>query len=113
LSEQHDVPATFEGAPFQAASVFNNIDLWTAPGINNPEARHKLSLNTCNGCHGGETNTGFLHVEPRRAGEASVLSAFMTGETVRDPFTGATRRMAELSRRRKLLESVVCAPPEP
>lgn len=109
LAEIHDVPATFEGAPFQGAAVFNNIDIWDAPGIANPEARHKFSLNTCNGCHGGETNTAFLHINPRQAGEQSGLSAFLTGETVGDPVTGEPRRLAELSRRRKLLEAIVCA----
>jgi Concanavalin A-like lectin/glucanases superfamily len=113
LTELHDVPPTFEGAPFQTGSVFNNIDFWDAPGITNPEARHKLSLNTCNGCHGAETNTAFLQVNPRSAGQPSQLSAFLTGETVSDPVTGAPRRLAELARRRQLLESVVCAPPEP
>jgi hypothetical protein len=113
LTELHDVPLAFEGAPFQVGSVFNNIDFWNAPGITNPEARHKFSLNTCNGCHGGETNTPFLHINPRIAGRASELSAYLTGETVRDPGTGAPRRLAELGRRRQLLESVVCAPPQP
>jgi hypothetical protein len=113
LSELHDVPATFEGAPFQVGSVFNNIDFWNAPGINNPEARHKFSLNTCNGCHGAETETNFLQINPRDAGRASELSAFLTGETVSDPVTRAPRRLAELSRRRQLLESIVCASPEP
>jgi hypothetical protein len=93
--------------------VFNNIDFWSAPGITNPEARHKFSLNTCNGCHGAETQTAFLQINPRSPGQASVLSGFLSGETVSDPITGMPRRLAELSRRRKLLESVVCATPAP
>lgn len=109
LAETHDVPANFEGAPFQAGAVFNNIDAWFAPGIENPEARHKFSLNTCNGCHGGETNTAFLHISPRFPGEQSSLSGFMTGTTVFDPETGEPRRLAELARRRALMEEVVCA----
>ena len=31
-----------------------------------------FSLNTCSGCHCGETETDFYHIEPRREGEASV-----------------------------------------
>lgn len=110
LTERHDVPATFEGVPFQAASVFNNIDFWDAPGITDPDARHKFSLNTCNGCHGGETNTFFLHVSPRFPGQESQLSDFLLGTNAFDPVTGQTRRLAELRRRRLLMESVVCAP---
>jgi hypothetical protein len=108
--ETHEAPALFEGAPFQGSFVFNNIDIWNAPGITNPEARHKFSLNTCNGCHGGETQTGFLHVFPRGAGQVAQLSAFLTGETVTD-INGTQRRLSELFRRRQLLESTVCATP--
>jgi hypothetical protein len=109
LTETHDVPLEFEGEPFQGASIFNNIDFWDAPGINNPEARHKFSLNTCNGCHGAETGTSFLQIFPREPGQQSSLAGFQTGITVSDPITGEPRRLAELSRRRALLEAVVCA----
>lgn len=110
LTETHEVPARFEDMPFLGGAVFNNIDFWTAPGITNPEARHKFSLNTCNGCHGAETQTGFLHISPREAGRPSVLSGFLTGTTVFDPMTGEERPLNELARRRGLLEQVVCAP---
>lgn len=110
VAETHEAPLSFEGAPFGGASVFNNIDFWDAPGVVNPEARHKLSLNTCNGCHGAETNTTFLQVGVRFPGEQSTLSPFLTGTTVFDPATGEPRRLAELSRRRGLLEAIVCAP---
>lgn len=110
LAEMHVTPAQFEGAPFAAASVFNNIDTWDAPGIDNPEARHEFALNTCNGCHGGETQTSFLHVSPRAKGQVSTLSRFLTGETVTD-IKGVKRRLAELLRRRQLLQSAVCGEP--
>jgi hypothetical protein len=108
VAEKHDVPVSFENAPFQAASVFNNFDFWDAPGISNPEARHKFSLNTCNGCHGAETQTGFLQISPRDQGQASILSGFLTGIDVSDPVDGTQRRLSELKRRRDLMESVVC-----
>jgi hypothetical protein len=111
IAEQHTVPAEFQGAPFAGGSVFNNIDLWSAPGVANNEARHKFSLNTCNGCHGAETNTAFLLITPRfgRGSEAS-LAPFMTGETVFDPITGQPRQLNDLARRRADLASLVCAP---
>jgi hypothetical protein len=108
LAETHETPAVFEGAPFAGAAVFNDIDFWDAPGIANPDARHKFSLNTCNGCHGQETQTFFLHINPRLAGEASTLSGFLTGINVADPITGAPRRLNELARRRGLLEALIC-----
>ena len=113
VTETHDVPALLEGAPFQTGAVFNNIDFWSAPNVTNNEARHKFSLNTCNGCHGAETNTPFLQVNPRNPGQASALSGFLTGTTVFDPVTGQQRRLSELARRRQLLESVVCVPEQP
>ncbi|MEX1361980.1 MAG: hypothetical protein AB1Z98_02575 [Nannocystaceae bacterium] len=39
--------------------------------------RHQFSLNTCNGCHRGDTSTSFFHVDPT-AMPAS-LSNFLTG----------------------------------
>jgi Concanavalin A-like lectin/glucanases superfamily len=110
LTERHAVPASFEGAPFAAGAVLNNIDFWSAPGITNNEARHKLSLNTCNGCHGAETGTGFLHVSPRFPGFEASLSGFMTGTAVADPVTGQSRQFNDLARRRADLRALVCAP---
>jgi hypothetical protein len=75
----------------------------------NNEARHKFSLNTCNGCHGAETQTSFLQVFPRFPGSESELSGFMTGIDVFDPFTGQPRRLNDLARRNADLKAVVCA----
>ena len=108
LTERHDVPLIFEGEPFLGASVFNNIDFWSAPGVNDNDARHKFSLNTCNGCHGLETQSAFLQIFPRRPGQQSQLSGFLTGIIVQDPISGEPRRLAELARRRGLMEAIVC-----
>jgi hypothetical protein len=90
--------------------VFNNIDFWNAPGILNPEARHKFSLNTCDGCHGAETQTSFLQVFPRFPGQESSLSGFMTGIDVFDPVSGQIRRLNDLGRRNADLKALVCPP---
>lgn len=47
--------------------------------INNDDARHILSLNTCSGCHGGETQTFFTHIDPAPFGAPAGLSGFLTG----------------------------------
>jgi hypothetical protein len=108
LTERHEVPLEFEGVPFATGSVFNNIDFWSAAGVTNPEARHKFSLNTCNGCHGAESGTFFLQISPRSPGQPSQLSGFLTGTDVFDPITGQMRHLNELARRRGLVEAVVC-----
>jgi hypothetical protein len=110
LLEKHTVPELFAGSPFLGGASLNNLTAWTAPGINNNEARHRFSLNTCNGCHGfAETGTAFLHVSPRFPGSEAQLSGFMAGTTVLDPVTGAPRTFNDLGRRKVDLEGLVCA----
>jgi hypothetical protein len=109
-ANDNTVPGQFEGQNFLAGSVFNNLVEWSAPNINNPEARFHASLNTCNGCHGPETNTTFLMITPRNQGVEAQLSPFLTGTTVSDPTTGQQRTLNDLARRHTDLTSLVCAP---
>jgi hypothetical protein len=53
--------------------------IWSNAGITSDLARHKLSLNTCSGCHAGETQTFFTHIFPANFGTAVPLSSFLTG----------------------------------
>ena len=108
LSETHEVPASFQGSPFAAGAVFNDLASWIAPGIANNEARFRFSQNTCNGCHSPETNTFFLQITPRFPGGEAFLSSFLVGTTVFDPVTGAPRSLNELSRRTSGLRTLVC-----
>ena len=50
---------------------------WDGVEARYSEALRHFSLNTCNGCHCGETGTEFYHIAPRRAGEESKLSKFL------------------------------------
>ncbi len=112
LTDTHVVPATFNGAPFLAGSALTNFGhAWRAPGITNNDARFRFSVNTCNGCHAGETNTVFLHVSPRNVGQVAVLSGFLTGTTVPDPVTGQPRTFNDLSARTESLLEVLCRVP--
>ncbi len=102
------VPLQFEGQNFLAGSIFNDLIQWNAPGITDPNARFSQSLNTCNGCHGPETNTDFLMVNPRNPGSEATLSPFLTGTTVQDPFSGQSRTLNDLGRRKADLTALVC-----
>ncbi|MDP9001396.1 MAG: LamG domain-containing protein [Myxococcota bacterium] len=102
------VPVQFEGKNFLGGSVFNNLIEWDAPGIADPDARFHQSLNTCNGCHGPETGTTFLMITPRFPGSEATLSPFITGTTVRDQFSGQSRVLNDLARRRADLTNLVC-----
>jgi hypothetical protein len=69
------------------------------------EVRHKLSLNTCDDCHSGETGTGFTHVSPSTTPAA--LSGFLTGISVVDPAgAGVIRTFDDLTRRAEVLEEL-------
>ncbi|MFO0725614.1 MAG: hypothetical protein U1E65_17655 [Myxococcota bacterium] len=108
LAGTFTVPLSFEGAPFRAGAILNNIDFWSAPGITNNNARQQFSLNTCNGCHGAETQTAFLQISPRLPGSAAALSGFLRGETVSDPVSGVARKFNDLARRANDLRTLVC-----
>lgn len=92
------VPLTYLGVPFLTGSNFNfnttDAAVWNAPGASNA-GRHKMSLGTCNACHGGETRangnpfvafppangpeTNFVHIDVRPPGVQSRLSKFLIG----------------------------------
>jgi hypothetical protein len=115
LLDNDVVPLFYMGGPFLGAHAVATPGLtWDGfpPGsIVDPNVRIHLSLNTCNGCHAGETLTGFTHVDPRVPGVASVLSGFLTGITVPDPkLTGITNRYSDLARRVADLDMVVHKP---
>lgn len=112
ITATHTVPAQLNGAPFLAgAALTPGGFFWSAPGITNPEARFQFSINTCNGCHAGETQTPFLHVFPRGPGQVANLSGFLTGINVRDPVSGQNRTLNDLLVRSESLLGVLCREP--
>jgi Concanavalin A-like lectin/glucanases superfamily len=105
----HTIPEQLNGAGFLGGSVINSgFFSWNAPGITDPDARFHMSLNTCNGCHGRDTNTAFLMINPRFPGQEARLSPFLTGTTAFDQFTGQLRPLNDLARRRADLTAMVC-----
>ncbi len=100
LGDRHVVPDELLGGDTR------NLD-WTGKGFQDPlEVRHHFALATCNGCHGGNTGTEFIHTDKRRRGETSVLSDYLTGETIVDP-GGQTRTFNELERRADFLRDLL------
>ena len=107
--------------------AFGNIGtFWELPDVgtktgpdtlNYPDVRHHFSLNTCNGCHAGETNTAGSHVTPTGPFGTSIqLSAFLTGGpsgSVADPRNQknslnqtVTRTYDDLNRRAQVLACI-------
>lgn len=123
LNNTYIVPLSYLGTPFQSGSVINPSpqQVWKAPGILNNNGRNKFSVNTCDACHGAETQTtSFLHVAPRSPGVQSVLSRFLIGNgslaapttfTMPDPVSGTPRTYGDLQRRQTdlaTLQSSTC-----
>ncbi len=89
------VPATWEGLPFLGTkSRINgsptgqppNVVYWDGTDstngptfISDNDARANFSLETCAGCHAGETQTGFTHIDPAFFGSQAGLSGFLSG----------------------------------
>lgn len=105
LNGTHLVPLSFGGNPFRGGASRHTLEFgWDGPppactSIASSDARHVFSLNTCNGCHGGETDTVFKHVEPRAPGSAAELSDFLTGGGTTD-LCGIPRNFGDIERRR-------------
>jgi hypothetical protein len=80
LAGTYEMPASFQGKPFLAASSFVPFGLaWSVPGV--PEdVRRAFGLGTCGGCHRSETGTIFLHVKNRAPDAPAALSSFLTAE---------------------------------
>jgi hypothetical protein len=93
---KHTVPVTWEGFPFLGASAHingfptgepPNVYHWDGTDstnlstfITNNTSRFFFSENTCAGCHAGETQTGFTHVDTAFFGTEAGLSGFLTGK---------------------------------
>jgi hypothetical protein len=112
LARTFEVPAQFDGAAFLAgSSQVPGGFFWNAPGINNNDARHIVSVTACNGCHHRETNTlNFLHVANRQPAAKAPLSGFLTGINVPDPVSGTSRPFHDLDDRAKILELIATQP---
>jgi hypothetical protein len=94
--ETNAVPLTWQDSPFLGAkSHIFGVPAGAPPGvfhwdgtetgasptfIKSVQARFFLSINTCAGCHAGETQTSFTHVDPVFYGTEATLSGFLTGK---------------------------------
>ena len=118
-SASYGVPADFPtvGSDFRGGnSLMAPPDHWEA-NVNpwNPAevcARHQFSLNTCNGCHSGDTATPFFHVDPTVS--PAGLSNFLTGGLLGvwlvpdTQFGSPSWDFADLDRRYNRLYDIAC-----
>ena len=96
--DQYDVPPIYLDSPFLGGKtsilgppVGNTIPLnvyhWdgtevkgTPTFIKNSTTRQVFSLNICSGCHAGEAQTSYTHVDPVNFGTEATLSGFLAGK---------------------------------
>jgi len=96
VSETNVVPLAWNGVPFLGGSAHildsptgspPKVYHWdgtkstsASTFITSDNARFFYSFNTCSGCHAGETQTHFTHVDPVFFGTEATLSGFLTGK---------------------------------
>lgn len=108
--------AELKGSPTLGTMVApvpdNNADYhWDARAVGSHSLRRAFSMQTCCGCHCGDTGTQFFHIAPREKGKPSALSKYLTGDgdrdVVRDPGSGRVVKLQELKNRRTVFEKLL------
>lgn len=82
-SAAYSLPHSYNGGAFRGGNSLVAPSHWEAVSVDplvfdEVCARHQFSLNTCNGCHSGDTATSFTHISPT-SGIPAALSSFLTG----------------------------------
>lgn len=78
LSGKYEVPPQFIGGQFV---MLDDTFEWVSGNNGIPSGvKHAFSRGTCSGCHGIETRTRFLHIEPRSPSLPSRLSPFLKAQ---------------------------------
>ena len=105
LAETHELPAAMLAGRSESISAFQ------AAG-SDQDVRHKLSMNTCMGCHFSETDTNFRHIRAVE-GRAPLLSPVLLQDTftVPDPVNpGRFNTIDILAKRKAIIEALVNPP---
>ena len=95
------------------ASIPNNNPghHWDGWGLRDGELRRIFSMQTCTGCHCGDTSTAFFHVVPRELGEEARVSDFLRTDgsrlRLKDPANRKGFITSEMADRVKLIEAVL------
>ncbi|WP_208723223.1 hypothetical protein [Corallococcus llansteffanensis] len=132
-SSSYSMPFSFNGSSFRGGnSLVRSPNFWRASGASSSDAgdvcaRREFSLNTCNGCHFGDTGTtnlanttnlSFTHISPT-SGIPARQSKFLTGGGVGFMFSVAdtqfgsgvaTWQYADMERRyQRLFDLATCS----
>jgi hypothetical protein len=84
---------------------------WDGWGLRDEELRRAFSMQTCCGCHCGDTSSAFFHIAPASAESEATLSKFLRTDGSRwrpkDPSNGRTFLSSEIDDRKQLFENLL------
>jgi len=84
---------------------------WDGWGLRDEGLRRAFSMQTCCGCHCGDTGTAFFHIAPAAADNEATLSKFLRTDGSRwrpkDPSNGRTFLSSEVEDRKQLFENLL------
>ena len=76
------IDSLFAGKPFLGGNCPTPFGFkWSAPRVEQ-ELVDLFSIETCNGCHAGNTGTAFTHINPREASRPAGLSDFVKDKEI-------------------------------
>jgi hypothetical protein len=84
---------------------------WDGWGMGNDALRRDISMQSCCGCHCGDTNTKFYHIAPRAEGAKAVISQFLRTDgsswSLKDPASLKSMRSHEMEDRERFFASIL------
>lgn len=84
---------------------------WDGWGLRDDQMRRAFSMQTCCGCHCGDTSTRFFHVEPRSLTAEAGLSKYLRTDgsrwRSRDPASRTSFLSAEIEDRKRLYQGLL------
>jgi hypothetical protein len=111
LPEQIKVDGAGKRVSGFASTAADEGTHWSGWGLGDDALRREISLQSCCGCHCGDTNTNYYHIAPREEGKTSVISQFlrMDGSTwsIKDPDSKDRIRSQEMEDRKKFFASLL------
>lgn len=121
LRQKHEVKSPYQGVQFLAQqsvipdasrAIWAPLDVDGNLLVKNPLARFYFAFNTCNGCHGAETETVFSHIQPRPKDEPSELSRFLEDKPPPGAWRGDRHRpelkqLKEITLRQQIMADIL------
>ena len=111
LPEQIKVDGAAKEVSGFASTAADEGTHWSGWGLGDDALRREISLQSCCGCHCGDTNTNYYHIAPREEGKTAVISQFLRTDgstwSIKDPDSKDRIRSQEMEDRKKFFASLL------